>query len=136
VIAVVDTGPLYAAADTNDRHHARCASLFADRTVRLVLPVLVVGEVTQLLEKRLGPAAEASFLRGIEGVEIDSPQPDDWRRVAELVERYSDFPLGTVDASVVGLAERLGTDTVITLDQRHFRAVRPRYTEALRLLPE
>jgi predicted nucleic acid-binding protein len=38
-------------------------------------------------------------------------------------------------ASVVARAERLDTDLVITLDRRHFAAIRPRHPPALRLLP-
>jgi len=34
------------------------------------------------------------------------------------------------------LAERLDTDLVLTLDRRHFAAVRPAHFPALRLLPE
>jgi predicted nucleic acid-binding protein len=49
----------------------------------------------------------------------------DYRRMAELVERYADLPLGTCDASVIALAERLDLDEVATLDLRHFRVVRP-----------
>jgi uncharacterized protein len=56
--------------------------------------------------------------------------------VGELVAQYQDFPLGGVDASVVALAERLRTDLVVTLDQRHFRAVRPSHCPAFRLLPD
>lgn len=44
--------------------------------------------------------------------------------------------LGAVDASVIELAERPDTDVVVTLDHRHFGAVRPRHCEALTLLPE
>ena len=36
----------------------------------------------------------------------------------------------------VSLAERLNTDLIITLDRRHFSAVRPRHCPAFRLLPE
>jgi hypothetical protein len=36
---------------------------------------------------------------------------------------------------VISLAERLNTDLVITLDRRHFGAVRPRHCRAFRLLP-
>ena len=49
----------------------------------------------------------------------------DWLRIAELVARYGDLPLGTVDASVVAAAERLGVTEVATLDRRHFSVVRP-----------
>jgi hypothetical protein len=33
------------------------------------------------------------------------------------------------------VAERLGVTQVATLDHRHFRAVRPKHTDALTLLP-
>jgi predicted nucleic acid-binding protein len=84
----------------------------------------------------MGPRAEAPFLRELASVDVECPAPDDWPRMTELVEQYSELPLGGTDASVVALAERLGTDVVITLDRRHFAAIRPRHREALRLLPD
>lgn len=41
---------------------------------------------------------------------------DDYARMADLVEQYADLPLGTSDASVIALAERLGIPEVATLD--------------------
>ncbi|MDI3421937.1 PIN domain-containing protein [Streptomyces luteolus] len=49
--------------------------------------------------------------------------------------KYADFPLGSVDASVVAVAERLGLTEVATLDHRHFSAVRPSHVPAFTLLP-
>jgi len=46
-----------------------------------------------------------------------------------------DVSLRVVDASVLALVERLAEPKVATLDQRHFRAVRPAHIEALELLP-
>jgi uncharacterized protein len=59
----------------------------------------------------------------------------DWLRIAELVGVYRDLPLGTVDASVIALCERLESRQVATLDRRHFTVVRPRHVDALDLLP-
>jgi len=59
----------------------------------------------------------------------------DWLRIAELVARYRDLPLGTVDASVVTAAERLGITEIATVDRRHFTVVRPDHVEAFTLLP-
>lgn len=59
----------------------------------------------------------------------------DWLRIAELVARYSDLPLGTVDASVVTTAERLGITEIATVDRRHFTIVRPNHVAAFSLLP-
>ena len=88
-----------------------------------------------MVGRRLGPVAESAFLGGLAGFDVAVPAPDDWPRIAELVVAYGDFPLGGTDASVVVLAERLGTDLVITLDRRHFSAIRPRHCSAFQLLP-
>jgi uncharacterized protein len=61
---------------------------------------------------------------------------DDYRRAAELVLIYEDLPLGTTDATVIALCERLGLSEVAALDRRHFTVVRRRHVEALTLLPE
>jgi predicted nucleic acid-binding protein len=58
----------------------------------------------------------------------------DWLRIAELIVRYRDLPLGTVDASVVTTAERLGITDIATLDRRYFTVVQPA-AGAFRLLP-
>jgi uncharacterized protein len=60
----------------------------------------------------------------------------DYRRAAELVLTCEDLPLGTTDATVIALCERLGLSEVATLDRRHFTVVRPRHVEALTLLPK
>jgi predicted nucleic acid-binding protein len=136
LIAIVDTGPLYAAVDEDDRRHASCRDLLHRPGLRIVIPALVIAETTYFVGLRLGPRAEAAFLTGLERIDIEAPAPEDWPRIGELVEQYADFPLGGTDASIVALAERLGTDVVITLDRRHFSAVQPRHCKALRLLPE
>lgn len=60
----------------------------------------------------------------------------DYARMAQLVLKYHDLPLGTTDASVVAVAERLKITDVATLDRRDFAVVRPRHVAALTLLPE
>ncbi len=110
--------------------------MLARGDLRLVFPALVVAEVTYLVGLRLGAPTEGRFLREIAAFDVEAPEPDDWVRMAELVEQYGDFPLGGTDASVVALAERLETDLVVTLDRRHFGAIRPRHCPTLRLLPE
>ena len=52
-----------------------------------------------------------------------------------LVRQYRDLPLGLVDAAVAATAERLGIDRVLTVDQRHFRTVKPRGFDHFQLLP-
>jgi predicted nucleic acid-binding protein len=136
-VLIVDAGPLYAAAARRDKHHERSVELLSTAPRPLLVPALVVTEVSYLLADRIGPHAELAFARSLAEAElVAEPVLDsDWGRIAELTEKYLDLPLGMVDASIVALAERRGLDVIATLDQRHFRAVRPRHVEAFTLVP-
>jgi uncharacterized protein len=136
-VIIVGTGPLYAAADGSDAHHDACVEVFEHSTDQLVVPVSVVIETSFLIERHLGPAAESAFLGSFVpgGLVVEHLGPGDLERMAELVSTYADLPLGAVDASVVALAERLGTTTLLTIDRLHFSVVRPRHANAFTLLP-
>jgi uncharacterized protein len=136
VIAIVDSGPLYAAVDADDDEHERCLGLLRRPDLDLIVPALVVAEVTYLVGRRLGARVEAAFLRGLATLEVEAPAVEDWPAIADLVERYADFPLGGTDASVAVLADRLGTHLILTLDRRHFGAIRSAHGRPFRLLPE
>jgi predicted nucleic acid-binding protein len=86
----------------------------------------VITEVANLVASRIGNEAEIRFLGDLAaGNLIAEPvAAADWMRIAELVGRYRDLPLGTVDASVISAAERLGSNEIATLDRRHFTVVR------------
>lgn len=103
----------------------------------MIVPTLVVTEVVYLLGTRLGAEPEVRFLGDLaDGAFVVEPvTAGDRLRIAELVARYRDLPLGTVDASVVTAAERLGVSEIATVDRRHFTVVRPRHTEGFTLLP-
>ncbi len=133
----MDAGPLYAYVDEDDRHHQACLELLQTHPGPLIVPQLVVTEVAYLLATRLGTVAEVRFLGDLaSGAFVAEPvQASDWLRIAELVARYRDLPLGTVDAAVVAVAERLRIAVVATLDRRHFSVVRPRHTPVFDILP-
>lgn len=90
-----------------------------------------------LLGTRLGAKPEVRFLGDLAdgALTVEPVAAGDWLRIAELVARYRILPLGTVDASVVATAERLGITEISTGDRRHFTIVQPRHVEAFTLLP-
>jgi len=137
---ICDTGPLVAAADRDDDDNQACTDLFTGLHLarrRILAPAPVVAEVGYLLQRVAGPAVEADFLRSIVArtITIVDLQLTDYARMADLVQTYADFPLGTTDASVIAVAERLGATDIATLDHRHFRAVRPGHVASFTLLP-
>jgi predicted nucleic acid-binding protein len=102
-----------------------------------VIPAPAVAETAWMIESRLGPAAEARFLRLLTTGELDviDLTLDDYDRCVQLIETYADMGLGLVDASVVTVAERLRIGTIATLNRRDFTVVRPRHVEAFELVP-
>jgi predicted nucleic acid-binding protein len=121
----------------DDRDHEACLTLLESHPGPLIVPQLIVTEVAYLLETRLGAEAEVRFLGDLAAGNLNTEpvQPVDWIRIAELVAVYRDLPLGTVDASIVASAERLGVVQLATLDRRHFTVVRPAHAEAFEILP-
>ena len=100
------------------------------------MPTLVITEDASLLGTRLGVEPEVRFLGDLAAgnLIVEPVAASDWLRIAELVAQYIDLPLGTVDASVIAAAERLGTNDIATLDRRHFTVVRSN-VGVLNLLP-
>ena len=92
----------------------------------------MLGEIGYLRQSRVGPQAEATFLKsfGGDGFHIAQLEDQDIQRMAGLVETYVDLPLGIVDAAEIAIAERLRLTEGATLDHRHFTVVRPRHTSA------
>jgi hypothetical protein len=134
-VGIVDAGPLIAAADVDSADHIGAIRALQTAGLALVIPALVVAEATHLILKYLGVENEARFVEGLRNFHIEAPNAEDLTRMAALIRQYAGFPLGAADASVVALAERLDTDIIITLDRRHFRAIRPAHCESFRLLP-
>jgi predicted nucleic acid-binding protein len=137
VTVIADTGVLYALVDASDAWHDRVVAWWRLQSTGVVVPVTVLPEVCYLLQTRIGPAAEIAFVQAVaeEEFSVEPVEPEDLVRAAALMDKYSDLPLGFVDASVVAMAERLETRDILTTDRRHFSVIRPRHARTLTLLP-
>jgi uncharacterized protein len=125
------------AADSSEPRHQACGQILQDHVGELIVPAPVAPETAWMIESRLGPAAEAAFLRlvtsgEVQVIDLDLPI---YERCIELIESYADLSPGFVDASVVAVAEREGITTIATLNRRDFMVVRPSHCEAFQLLP-
>ena len=141
LVIVCDSGPLIAAAIENDDDYQVRTELFTGLRLanrQLPVPATVVAEVGCMIGNLGDSIKEATFLRSLGDGELVLVRSDtsDLSRVAALVTQYADLPLGTTDASVIALAERLRVTEIATLDRRHFTVVRPGHVDTLTLLPE
>ena len=132
---------MYAYVDKRDKYQASSLALVETHPGPLIVPTLVIPEVAHFLRKCRpggrppGVEAELKFLTDLAGdaFQVEPVAPEDWLRIAQLVKKYKNLPLGTVDASVVTTAERLHINEVATIDREDFSVVRPRHVESFTL---
>lgn len=134
--AILDTSCLYALLDADDNGHRQTLKSVEAVAETLLIPDIVLPEISYLVNKYLGVEAEIKLLSSIEDGELalETFLPQDVSRVSQLIAAYRDSRIGFVDAAIVAIAERLGVVKVFTLD-KHFRMIRPRHAAGFEVLP-
>ncbi|XVQ86972.1 PIN domain-containing protein [Microbispora siamensis] len=83
---LLDTGPLIAVVDRDDKHHASCVRLLEQLEGPLLLPSTILIEAGWTINRHMGPAVHARFLDLVtEEFELVDLLTADVRRMAELV---------------------------------------------------
>lgn len=134
---IADTSGLLALFNRNEPRHAAVSAVVQQRDEPIVVSPFVVAELDYLAATRLGVSSELAIVRELAGGAYELPEitPPDLALCAEVIERYRDQEVGLADASLVVLAHRYGTRTIMTLDRRHFDVLRPRDGGRFTLLP-
>ena len=123
---IADTGFFLALANSRDRQHAVAKRALAALVAPLVTTWPVMTETCHLLANRMSAHAAETFVanaaRG--GFEIFELLPEHLPRIVELMRKYRDLPMDLADASLVILAEHLGSGKILSTDARDFSAYR------------
>jgi hypothetical protein len=136
-VILLDTSGLLAAIDRSQRQHDEAAAAIRGSTGPLLLSPFVLAELDYLLSTKVSPDAAAALLDEVAGgaYRLEPMAADDIAHASEIILRYRDLRLGLADASLVVLAERHRTLDILTLDERHFRAVTGPGGRPFRILP-
>lgn len=123
---LADTGFWLALANRRDRHHAEAKRALSAIEEPLVTTWPVMTETCHLLAARLGERSTRAFIEsGTNGAfEIFDLSREHLPRISELMARYAKLPMDLADASLVILAESLGTGRILSTDKRDFGAYR------------
>jgi len=138
VALVIDTGVLYAALDSSDPDHKRCARLLEQTSEDLVVPAPVLVELDYWVRKFSSVASWLTFVEAAVagGYRIYGLDENELLESARLQARYPDVRLGLVDAAVFVTCQTLNETKVATLDRRHFSILRTADGRSLEILPE
>jgi uncharacterized protein len=134
---IADSGGIYGLYDRADSAHRALRAAIEQEPDEIVISSVSIGEIDYLLRSRLGNRALLQFVADLESTafRIESVTPDDVSYCGKLLRKYADLDLGLCDAAVIATADRLGTNRILTVDERDFRVMRTLRGKPFRLLP-
>jgi hypothetical protein len=136
-LIVLDTSVVVAFMDRADANHESVREWMETQEDELVTTPLVVAELDHLVLRRGGAGAARALRKDLdEGAYLVEWWPGAIHETIDLAKRHESMELGLTDASLLALGAHLQTTRIATLDERHFRALRPPSGEdAFTLLP-
>lgn len=134
---VADTSALIAFYSESGAEHDDVSAWLAAHDEPIIVSPYVVAELDYLVATRKGVDAELAVLAELAGgaYELAAMTAADIALAADLIARYRDLGIGITDASLVVLAARYRTDTILTLDRRYFGALRSLGGGGLHIVP-
>ncbi len=126
-MTIADTSGLLALFNRREPSHSAVAQFVEELDSPLVVSPFVLAELDYLVATRMGVHAERAVLEELAGGAYDLASMDagDVQKCTELINTYDDLQIGLADASLVVLAERYDTASILTLDHRHFNVILP-----------
>lgn len=114
---LIDSGPLIALFDANDKYHKKSLAFIKKNTLPLVTSLASITEVLHLLD--FNRNAQIDFLDWISknALEIQNIELPDFNNIRDLTIKYKDLPMDFADACLVHLAEKLSIVQIATIDR-------------------
>jgi predicted nucleic acid-binding protein len=137
-LILVDTDGLYRALDASDPKHYDVREVLESTDEPLVMSPFVLTELDYFIRKRLGRTVQLDLLSEVEdgAYELQLFDSNDVAEARLIINQYSALGISLADASIVVLARKLRTRTVLTFDN-HFRTLQPNGASSFFvLLPE
>lgn len=133
----LDTSVVVAFMNRLDDDHERVAVWMESVREELVTTPMIIAEIDHLVSREGGSSAALDFYEDIEsGAYTVEWWPEAMTESINAAKKYQSLELRIADASLLALAARLSTIRIATLDERHFRVVKPLSGEpAFTLLP-
>lgn len=123
---ITDTGFWVALIDQKDHYHERAKFVLKQYDEPLITTWCVMTETCYLLLTRKGIKAQTTLITSFQNslFNIFDLDVSHCHRITELMNKYADLPMDLADASLVVVAESLGSGRIFSVDQRDFNTYR------------
>ncbi len=113
---VIDSGPLIAMFDADDKYHKASVEFIKNNKRPLVTTIANITEAVYVLD--FSKDAQSALLKwiSISSITIEPIESEDVLEISQLFEKYNDIPMDFADACVVFICEKLSTNDIATID--------------------
>ena len=134
-MTLIDTGPLVAFFDKDDRYHSLCVEVLKEIREPLITTWPVLTEFFYLLNFswEVQDSLWLFIRRG--GIEIYPLEKELLIHCRELMKQYRDLPMDLADATLVALANAVLVPKIFTLDHKDFSIYRFKQKKRFTLIP-
>lgn len=134
-MTLIDTGPLVAFFDKDDRYHSLCVEVLKEIREPLITTWPVLTECFYLLNFswEVQDSLWLFIRRG--GIEIYPLEKELLIHCRELMKQYRDLPMDLADATLVALADAVLVPKIFTLDHKDFSIYRFKQKKRFTLIP-
>lgn len=126
---LIDTGPLVALFDRDDKYHLKTIEFISNYGGKLVTTWPVLTETLHILGFNVN--TQIDFLQWVSkgGLDVFSITDESLLRIVELSRKYSDIPMDLADATLIVASEQKHIKDIITIDSDFYiyRTIRNEY---------
>jgi uncharacterized protein len=115
-IALIDAGPLIAVYNKDDQHHKQVWDFLQNCTHQLITTDACITEAMYALRRSTPVQRELAHDIADRIWQRKALECNDFHRISELLNQYSDLPADFADLSLVVISERLDISKIVTLD--------------------
>lgn len=114
--SLIDSGPLIALFDKNDKYHHQILNFMKSYDGKLVTTWAVMTEVSHMLDFNL--KTQLAFLEWIErgAVDIYEIKQSDLSTIIPMINKYTNVPMDLADSSLMFVAQKENISNIISID--------------------
>ena len=115
-IVLIDSGPLIALFDKNDKYHKNVIHFLKSFDGTLVTTWAVMTEVSHMLDFNLN--VQLDFLKWVElgGLNIYDISQKDLATIIEMMQQYTNVPMDLADATLMYMAHIENIKEIVSID--------------------
>ncbi len=113
---IIDSGPLIALFDKNDKYHQVVLAFFKGFKGEFVTSWAVITEVTHMLDFNL--QVQINFLKWVEmgALSLYSIEQHELREIIKMMSKYTNVPMDLADSSLMYVAQKEGIKNIVSID--------------------